>query len=95
MPLPANQSHGQRAIGTDGKVDEAGSVGEASRSCGADAGDGVLAGAALGAARGRRAASSLSTSFCTRFRLNTQQRHAHCQARFRVADRVDADQQRA
>ena len=45
MPLPANQYPGQRAIGTDGKVDEAGSVGEASRSSGADAGDGVLAGA--------------------------------------------------
>ena len=45
LPLGPNQYPGQRAIGTDGKVDEAGSVGEASRSCGADAGDGVLAGA--------------------------------------------------
>jgi Sulfocyanin (SoxE) domain len=45
LPLNANQYPGQRAIGTDGRVDETGSLGEASRSCGADAGDGVLAGA--------------------------------------------------
>jgi Sulfocyanin (SoxE) domain len=46
LPLNANKYPGQRAIGTDGRVDETGSLGEASRSCGADAGDGVLAGAA-------------------------------------------------
>ena len=45
LPLGTNEYPSQRAIGTDGKVDEAGSLGEASRSCGADAGDGVLAGA--------------------------------------------------
>ena len=46
LPLNANQHPGHRAIGTDGRVDETGSLGQASRSCGADAGDGVLAGAA-------------------------------------------------
>ena len=45
LPLSPNQYPGQRAISTNGKVDETGSLGEASRSCGADAGDGVLAGA--------------------------------------------------
>jgi hypothetical protein len=45
LPLGPNQYPGQRAIGTDGRVDEAGSVGEASHSCGADAGEGILAGA--------------------------------------------------
>jgi hypothetical protein len=45
LPIGPNQYPGQRAIGTDGKIDEAGSLGEASRSCAADAGDGILAGA--------------------------------------------------
>jgi uncharacterized cupredoxin-like copper-binding protein len=45
LPLNPNQYPGQRAIGTDNKIDETGSLGEASRSCGGDAGDGVLAGA--------------------------------------------------
>ena len=45
LPLNANQYPGQRAIGTNNQVDETGSLAEASRSCGADAGDGVLAGA--------------------------------------------------
>ena len=45
LPLNANQYPGQRAIGTNNHVDETGSLAEASRSCGADAGDGVLAGA--------------------------------------------------
>ena len=44
LPLNANQYPGQRAIGTTNQVDETGSLAEASRSCGADAGDGVLAG---------------------------------------------------
>ncbi len=40
LPLAKGQyPPGQRAIGPDGKVDEAGSLGEASRSCGADKGD--------------------------------------------------------
>jgi Sulfocyanin (SoxE) domain len=44
LPLNPNQYPGQRAIGTNNQVDETGSLAEASRSCGADAGDGVLAG---------------------------------------------------
>lgn len=39
LPLAKGQYPGQRAIGPDGKVDEAGSLGEASRTCGADKGD--------------------------------------------------------
>ncbi len=39
LPLAQGQFPGQRAIGPDGKVDEAGSIGEASRTCGADKGD--------------------------------------------------------
>jgi uncharacterized cupredoxin-like copper-binding protein len=35
---------GQRSVGADGKVSEAGSVGEASQSCGSGAGDGLKAG---------------------------------------------------
>ena len=45
LPLNPNQYPGQRAIGTNNQVDETGNLAEASRSCGADAGDGVLAGA--------------------------------------------------
>lgn len=39
LPLAKGQYPGQRAVGPDGTVDEAGSVGEASRTCGADKGD--------------------------------------------------------
>lgn len=39
LPLAKGQYIGQRAIGPDGKVDETGSLGEASRTCGADRGD--------------------------------------------------------
>lgn len=39
LPLAQGQPIGQRPIGPDGKVDETGSLGEASRTCGADAGD--------------------------------------------------------
>ena len=39
LPLAKGQYPGQRAIGADGTVDEAGSLGEASRTCGADKGD--------------------------------------------------------
>ncbi len=44
LPLAQGQFPGQRVIGPDGKVDEAGSLGEASRSCGADKGDGIAPG---------------------------------------------------
>lgn len=45
LPLPAGTAAGQRVPGTDGKVDEAGSLGEASSDCTAGAGDGIPAGA--------------------------------------------------
>lgn len=38
LPLPQGQFPGQRVIGPDGKVDETGSLGEASRTCGAGEG---------------------------------------------------------
>jgi uncharacterized cupredoxin-like copper-binding protein len=38
LPLPQGQFPGQRVSGPDGKVDESGSLGEASRTCGADDG---------------------------------------------------------
>src|SRR5271165_1483072 len=41
LPLAQGQFPGQRVIGPDSKVDEAGSLGETSRSCGADKGDGI------------------------------------------------------
>ena len=42
LPLGPDQKPGQRAIGADGRVDETSSMGEASRGCGADEGDGIL-----------------------------------------------------
>ena len=39
LPLAQGQFPGQRSIGSDGKVDETGSLGEASRTCGSDEGD--------------------------------------------------------
>ncbi|MGH3391972.1 MAG: sulfocyanin-like copper-binding protein [Actinomadura sp.] len=45
MPLPAGQRAGQRPIGADGKIDETGSLGEASRVCASGSGDGITAGA--------------------------------------------------
>jgi hypothetical protein len=45
LPLGSGRFSGQRSVGVDGRVDESGSLGEASRSCGADEGDGILAGA--------------------------------------------------
>ncbi len=39
LPLARGQFPGQRVIGSDGKANEAGSLGEASRTCGADEGD--------------------------------------------------------
>lgn len=38
LPLAPDRSAGQRPVGADGKVDETGGLGEASRTCGADAG---------------------------------------------------------
>ncbi|MFK0156112.1 hypothetical protein ACIQVK_29085 [Streptomyces sp. NPDC090493] len=46
LPLPAAQAVGDRSIGTDGRVDESGSLGEASRSCGAGTGGGIAPGTA-------------------------------------------------
>ncbi|MFF4948799.1 sulfocyanin-like copper-binding protein [Streptomyces chattanoogensis] len=46
LPLPAGHTVRERPTGTDGRVDEAGSVGEASRSCGAGAGGGIVPGTA-------------------------------------------------
>lgn len=44
LPLPDDQVVGTRPIGGDGKVNEAGSVGEASNTCAAGAGQGILPG---------------------------------------------------
>jgi len=44
LSLPGNQIVGTRAIQGDGTVDETGSLGEASNSCGAGAGDGIAPG---------------------------------------------------
>ena len=44
LPLAVGESAGQRVPGPDGKVSETGSLGEASTSCGAGAGDGIRAG---------------------------------------------------
>jgi uncharacterized cupredoxin-like copper-binding protein len=44
LPLASGKSAGQRSTDAHGRVDETGSLGEASRSCGADEGDGIRAG---------------------------------------------------
>ncbi|TAM90561.1 MAG: hypothetical protein EPN43_05455 [Jatrophihabitans sp.] len=44
LPPRAGQQAGTRTVGADGRVDEAGSSGEASASCAAGAGDGIAAG---------------------------------------------------
>lgn len=44
LPLAAGQPAGQRVPGSDGKADEAGSLGEASASCRAGTGEGIGAG---------------------------------------------------
>ena len=46
LPLSEGPAVGQRRVGGDGQVDEAGSLGEVSRSCGDDTGDGLAPGAA-------------------------------------------------
>lgn len=45
LPLPTDGA-GTRAIGTDDKVNESGSLGEASKSCAAGSGDGITPGSA-------------------------------------------------
>lgn len=45
LPLSGNQSAGTRTVQADGTVDETGSLGEASNTCGAGAGDGIAPGA--------------------------------------------------
>lgn len=44
LPLAHGQVAGQRVVGADGKVDEAGSIGEASNSCAAGQGEGITSG---------------------------------------------------
>lgn len=46
LPLAADTAAGQRAVQSDRTVDESGSLGEASRNCGAAAGDGIRVGSA-------------------------------------------------
>lgn len=46
LPLPAGHAPGERPVGGDGRIDEAGLVAEASASCAAGAGEGIVAGAA-------------------------------------------------
>ena len=46
LPLATNQPSGSRVPGSDGKVSESGSVGEASNNCGVGVGDGVKSGSA-------------------------------------------------
>ncbi|MGW3459915.1 sulfocyanin-like copper-binding protein [Streptomyces olivaceoviridis] len=46
LPLPAGRIAGERAVGSDGRVSEAGSLGEASRTCGSGAGEGIASGTA-------------------------------------------------
>lgn len=45
LPLPDNQIAATRPVGGDGKVDEKGSLGEASATCGEGAGQGIAPGA--------------------------------------------------
>ncbi len=44
LPVSGGQSTGQRAPGPDGRVDETGSLGEASASCAEGTGDGIASG---------------------------------------------------
>lgn len=46
LPLTTDAAPGGRPVGSDGTVSETGSLGEASRSCGSGAGDGIAPGAA-------------------------------------------------
>jgi len=44
LPLASSQDVGTRPIGGDARIDEAGSLGEASRTGGAGAGEGIVPG---------------------------------------------------
>jgi uncharacterized cupredoxin-like copper-binding protein len=44
LPLAAGQTVGARIVGSDGKIDEAGSLGEVSNNCGSGAGEGISSG---------------------------------------------------
>ena len=44
LPLANGQSVGTRIVGSNGRVDETGSLGEASNNCGSGSGEGILAG---------------------------------------------------
>ncbi len=46
LPLGSNQIVGTRPVQSDGSINEDGSLGEASRSCGRDTGDGIAPGTA-------------------------------------------------
>lgn len=46
LPLESNHDAGQQPVGSDARIDEAGSLGEVSRTCGSGAGEGIDAGAA-------------------------------------------------
>lgn len=46
LPLAAGLPAGQRPVGANGEVSEAGSLGEASSSCGANSGEGIISGSA-------------------------------------------------
>lgn len=46
LPLPSGTPAGARLVGADGKIDEADSLGEASRTCGDGSGDGIAPGTA-------------------------------------------------
>jgi hypothetical protein len=45
LPLAGSRTAGARSAGDDGKIDKAGSLGEASKTGGASAGDGITPGA--------------------------------------------------
>ena len=45
LPLPTNQIVGTRPIGPDAKIDETGTLGEASNTCAQDSGNGIAPGA--------------------------------------------------
>lgn len=44
LPLASGQSAGTRVVGTDGRIDESGSLGEVSNTCASGSGDGILSG---------------------------------------------------
>lgn len=44
LPLANGQEAGQRVVGSDGKIDESGSLGEVSNNCASGAGEGILSG---------------------------------------------------